>query len=112
MPQNYYVGNAGSTGGYSQGTVTFHNRTVQLSGTVKSNTTGCVKVRIQANVSSFAHTEERTACGRGTGSSKDFGYTLPSYVGGYTLVSIELTEVTASGAYITILDSTVRYPGY
>ncbi|MEU9617025.1 hypothetical protein AB0D56_36750 [Streptomyces sp. NPDC048209] len=78
---------------------------------MKSNTTGCVEVEIRATVASFAHAEERTACGRGTGSSKDFGFTFPDYVGGYTVVAIQLTEVTSTGGYIRILDSTSRYPG-
>ncbi|MFJ3601134.1 MULTISPECIES: hypothetical protein [unclassified Streptomyces] len=110
-PQSYFVGNLGSTGGYSQGTVIFHNRTVQVSGAVKSNTTGCVQVQFQGTVSNFAHYERRTACGRGTGSSKDFGFTFPSYVGGYSHVFILLTEVTASGMHKKTLDSTTRYPG-
>ncbi|MDG9683096.1 hypothetical protein QC334_10155 [Streptomyces sp. DH18] len=111
VPQNYFVGSTGSTGGYSQGTVTFHNRTVQISGAVKSNTTGCVQVEFQGTVSNFAHYERRTACGRGTGSSKDFGFTFPSYVGGYSHVVVQLSEVTSTGTHLKMLDTTTRYPG-
>lgn len=104
IPYHYTTGNNSGAAGYSNGSVTFHNQSVQISGTVKSNTTGCVRVVFQILTGSWAEGEERTACGRGAGTSKDFGFTTPSVVGGYTEVYVRLVTVTSDGREDRLID--------
>ncbi|WP_405749776.1 hypothetical protein OHA19_08030 [Streptomyces sp. NBC_00012] len=62
--------------GYTTGTVNFFNRSVQITGSVKSNTTGCASANFQIRRGSTWYFETRTACGRGPGSSKGFNFTV------------------------------------
>ncbi|NUK83954.1 hypothetical protein [Streptomyces lunaelactis] len=87
-----------ATYGYAQGGVTFHNRDVVIQGSVKSHTTGCA----QAEFEIFANftdetplkTETRTACGRGTGTSTDFHFTVDMPAGGAAYLRTSLNENT------------------
>ncbi|MGW2620631.1 hypothetical protein [Streptomyces sp. NPDC001500] len=100
--QSYQI--SGSEG-YSNGNITFFNRSVRVSGTVKSNTTGCVRVSFSGWVSNGGQLasekgyEERTACGRGTGTSKGFNFTMDvsDSHGGFDFVFINLWTVDANG---------------
>jgi hypothetical protein len=105
----YFLGNNGTTGGYSQGHIVFYNRTVQISGSVKSNTTGCVQAEFWVTINGGGNVERRTACGRGVGSSKDFGFTSEAVVGGWEAVTIYLDAVTADGVPLERLDSQTYY---
>lgn len=62
--------------GYTNGLVNFYNRSVQITGTVKSDTTGCASANFQIKQGVNWYFETRTACGRGTGSSKGFNFTI------------------------------------
>ncbi|MFI6284386.1 hypothetical protein ACIBCM_06435 [Streptomyces sp. NPDC051018] len=90
--------------------VTFYQRSVNITGTVKSNTTGCV--RAEFKVYSGVHltdTQYRTACGRGTGSSKGFNFTSPTLRGGASTVVVTLDAVTANGRYLEYIDDATAY---
>ncbi|MEV4334270.1 hypothetical protein AB0K02_27695 [Streptomyces sp. NPDC049597] len=63
--------------GYMEGKVVFYNRSVTITGTVKSHTTGCATASFQIRRGTDEwYQEDRTACGRGPGSSKGFSFTL------------------------------------
>lgn len=89
-----------ATEGYTNGNVKFYNQSVNVSGTVKSSTTGCVRVTFSVRQWDGTHIgEERTACGRGTGTSKGFSFPIPAeYAGGPTYVWVTLSKVTPAGA--------------
>ncbi|NUK02697.1 hypothetical protein HRW23_21010 [Streptomyces lunaelactis] len=86
--------------GYTNGNVQFYNRSVNISGTVKSNTTGCVRATFYVPQNDGTHTyAERTACGRGTGTSKGFNFTMSAdYAGGAAYVIVALNKVNADGS--------------
>jgi hypothetical protein len=92
-------GASGGHSGYSNGYLYFYNRSVGITGSVKSDTTGCVQVVFQV----YSHGEEtdfqtRTACGRGTGSSTGFNFTSPAnYSGGASEVRVTLAGINSLG---------------
>lgn len=87
--------------GYSNGHLYYYNRSVQVQGTAKSNTTGCVQARFNFYSGNPADLRKpvvpeqtRTACGRGTGTSTDFNFTVDQNIQ-ISMVSIELWENTS-----------------
>lgn len=97
--------------GYANGSLNFHNRSVGITGSVKSDTTGCVQVVFQVYAGgNETDYQTRTACGRGTGTSKGFSFTSPAdYPGGATRVSVTLAGITSLGSLVW-LDSETHYP--
>jgi hypothetical protein len=93
--------------GYSDGYGYFYNRSVGITGTVKSDTTGCVQVEFQVVSHGFTTDwQTRTACGRGPGSSKGFNFTSPAdYPGGAAYVTVRLFGINSDGSRVE-LDTT------
>ncbi|MFI6288358.1 hypothetical protein ACIBCM_27030 [Streptomyces sp. NPDC051018] len=96
--------------GYTNGSMTFYQRSVNITGTVKSNTTGCVRAEFNVwSGSSITDTQYRTACGRGPGSSKGFNFTSPTLRGGAGSIQVRLDAVTADGRYLEYIDGNYVY---
>ncbi|WP_231655747.1 hypothetical protein [Streptomyces clavuligerus] len=85
--------------GYTEGYLYFYNRSVGITGTVKSNTTGCVQVVIAVHAGGRETDHQtRTACGRGTGTSTGFNYTASADIpGGADEVEINLAGLDGRG---------------
>ncbi|BCL31878.1 hypothetical protein ACFFS2_17915 [Streptomyces aurantiacus] len=82
--------------GHIIGSVSFYNRDVVVQGTVKSHTTGCAQAlfEIYETPSSTPKVQTRTACGRGTGTSTDYNFTVDLGPGGAAFVTVTLQENT------------------
>ncbi|MFI9582108.1 hypothetical protein ACIHCQ_09730 [Streptomyces sp. NPDC052236] len=101
---DYYLGNNTTEAGYSFGSIDIFMRSSLITGTVKSNTTGCAQVTFRAPEKPLLE-ETRTACGRGTGTSKGFEFTLPTNVdGGASRINIELWTLDSKGDRYHLID--------
>ncbi|MFD5426567.1 hypothetical protein [Streptomyces sp. NPDC127084] len=85
--------------GYTKGSVSFYNQSVGIQGSVKSNTKDCMQVRFNFYKNypaseKVAAQQTRTACGRGTGTSTDFNFTVDPKVQ-VSLVQIDLYDNTS-----------------
>ncbi|MFF0450888.1 hypothetical protein ACFYT4_31675 [Streptomyces sp. NPDC004609] len=111
-PSEFQVsGSDGVRAGYSNGSVTFYERSAKITGTVKSHTKGCVRVEfVVFSRGQVMDVQYRTACGLGPGSSKGFNFTSPALKGGVSEVRIDLEAVEASGATLRKLDKMVIKP--
>ncbi|MEU5348168.1 MULTISPECIES: hypothetical protein [unclassified Streptomyces] len=91
---NYDIWDA--TYGYTKGGVSFYNRDVVVQGTVKSHTTGCAQALFEVYETAWStpKVETRTACGRGTGTSTDYNFTVDLGPGGAASVMVVLQENT------------------
>ncbi|NUK05438.1 hypothetical protein HRW23_32580 [Streptomyces lunaelactis] len=110
-PQSFSESSAAH--GYTNGSIEFYNRSVLITGTVKSNTTGCVRVAFTIPNPTPAPDvyETRTACGRGTGTSKGFEFTAPAdFPGGAAWVKVQLGIVGDNGLVSDWVDGDIYYP--
>ncbi|MGW6460843.1 hypothetical protein ACWF94_33775 [Streptomyces sp. NPDC055078] len=114
-PSNKSFSASGTTpagwSGYTNGWITFYERSVNITGTVKSNTTGCVRAEFMVfSRGELTDTEHRTACGRGDGTSRGFNFTSPALQGGAGSVLVRLDAVNEYGEPIGFIASDAIFP--
>ncbi|WP_236245109.1 hypothetical protein [Streptomyces sp. CC210A] len=95
--------------GYSNGYIHFYNRSVGITGKVKSNDSNCVQVIFSV----WSHGEQtdfqtRTACGRGPGTETGFNFTSPAnFPGGASDVQVTLAGITGTGQVVWLAAQSV-----